>query len=84
VVRVKDAEWFKSLERDSSGMAVLKYGFEMYFPDEMKEFLGMKVEIVESSTLFGTETPGYRVETTDGKQHGIGSYTFTNEMLEYI
>lgn len=86
VVRIKDAEWLESLEKDLSGTPMLKYGdgFEMYFPDAMKEFLGMEVEIIEVSTLFRSEIPRYRVKTTDGKWHGIGSYSFTNDMLEYI
>lgn len=83
IVRIRDEEWFDSLEKDSYGYGIVRYnGTTISFSPTMAKYLGCTVEIVELSRKSGY--PRYRVRLyNDGNSRELDDYVFSNEMLEY-
>jgi hypothetical protein len=82
ILRVKDMEWFDSLEKDDYGEGVIRYGKGyILFTRSMIKYLDEKVVIQK---VMEGNIPRYNVSLLGKKDSIIGQYTFTNDMLEYI
>ena len=86
IVRIKDKEWFDSLEKMSGGTRIVHSGdTTISFTHTMAKYLGYKVVIVNTRQMYGYLEPRYRVRLCDdGNSRELVGYVFSNEMLEYI
>lgn len=86
IVRIKDKEWFDSLEHDNFGYGLVKDGeFYLSFTTRMQEYLGEIVKITKVKFNQVTKSPRYCVELVSRKDsNDLDIYIFSNDMLEYL
>ena len=90
VVRIKDEDWFSSLEKNNSGYGIVSGSIKnndlVLFTGRMTKYLGKTVIIrhvykknsVRKVLLYDVDL------YEEGEEPKVIDYVFTNEMLEYI
>lgn len=90
VVRVKDEDWFSSLEKNHSGYGIVSGSIKNHdlvlFTERMTNYLGKTVVIRHVYPKNNvTKVLQYGVDLyEEGEKPKAIDYVFTNEMLEYI
>ena len=86
VVRIKDKEWFDSIEHDRFGYGLVKDGVvNLSVTPCMQKFLGEVVKITKVKFNPKSKSPRYSVELVNGKNsNDLDIYVFCNDMLEYL
>ena len=89
IVRIKDKEWFDSLEHDRFGYGLVKDGVDgvvnLSVTTCMQQYLGEIVKITKVKFNPKSKSPRYSVELANGKNsNDLDIYVFSNEMLEYL
>lgn len=86
IVRIKDKEWFDSLNKDRIGNGIVKDGeVNLSVTTCMQKYLGEVVKITKVKFNQISKSPRYSVELEDRKDcNDLDIYVFCNEMLEYI
>ena len=90
VVRIKDEDWFSSLEKNRSGYGIVSGSIKNHdlvlFTERMTKYLGKTVVIRHVYPKNNvTKVLQYGVELyEEGEEPKAIDYVFTNEMLEYI
>lgn len=85
MVRIKDKEWFDSLnkDKDGDGLVTCEINNEdhTFFTKAMTKWLGKEIVIRK---VFDNDWPCYIIALAENNKDIIEGYLFTNEMLEYI
>lgn len=90
IVRIKDLDWYDSLEKDDGGNALVVNGTgdsddSEVFVEPMKEYLGKKVTIAKVFSRNSIrKAVRYSVRLAEGESRKELDWVFTNGMLEYI
>lgn len=86
IVRIKDKEWFDSLEHNNVGYGLVKDGDHyLSITARMQECLGEVVKIRKVTFNPQTKSPRYYVELVNRTDSNyLGGYAFCNDTLEYL
>ena len=83
IVRIKDEEWFDSLEKDDSGIMYINYPETVVLiPSAIREYSGYTVEISKRKITEGGLML-YHIKSFNTNDKRIKSFVVTNDMLEY-